>query len=373
MSLPNQAQKITLNSLRKCYRDYGIIAGPHHFTDYWARDGFFAAFGALSVGDDQIVRQMLKLFFTHQRRDGLIPYRLMRGPVTLGKYLGFPKYYSQPRPTYRLRGLGPEVLDGTTLTLLFTALLQEKSFLPQIKLALQYLITREKHGLLWDGPMAEWNDIIWKWGNLLYSNIIYWYMYDRLASWTNSFDPTWSRTLIRKRDSLAHSLRSRLWNGHYFADWHDHRRQDYFYPFGNCLAIAWGLTAPAESDSILAHCQKSSTQFTLPTNTPNYPWWRVDFLQRLTMMGDYQNNHVLWWQPIATYLAALKHQNKTRQVKSVTTQITTKILYDQTIYECFEPNGKPLKRFFYQAEQPFAWASGLILWSLAYNTQHDKI
>jgi glycogen debranching enzyme len=238
MSIQDQAIKIVTDSLRACYVANGIIAGPHHFTDYWARDGFFAAFGSLAIGDQEIVEEMLSLFFSHQREDGLIPYRIMRGPLSLSKYWGRPKFYPSPKPTYKLRGVGQPILDGTTLSLLFAALLKKEAYLPQIQLALSYLESKEKHGLLWDGPMGEWNDAVWKWGNLLYSNVIYWYMYDRLANWIKTIDPAFSSTLASKATQIATSLRSRLWNGEYFADWHDYRRQDYIYPFGNSLAIA---------------------------------------------------------------------------------------------------------------------------------------
>lgn len=372
MSIQDNAIKIATASLRACYLESGIIAGPHHFTDYWARDGYFAALGSLAIGDLTIVEDMLSLFYAHQRKDGLLPYRIMRGPLTLSKYFGKPKFYSSPKPTYKLRGIGQPILDGTTLTLLFTALLKKGSYLPQVKSALNYLESKEKHGLLWDGPMAEWNDAVWKWGNLLYSNIIYWYMYDRLANWAKDIDPIFSASLATKTFQIAASIRSRLWNGKYFADWHDHNRQDYFYPFGNCLAISWGFTTESESRSILKECQGIRSNFSLETNTPKYPWWRVDPLQRLVGMADYQNHGILWWQPITSYLAALKQVGDEDLYQNISQSISEKIVRDNLVSECYERNGSPVKRGIYTSEHPFAWASGMILWSLAYNVVHDK-
>lgn len=371
MSNRDKATKIATDSLRGCYAENGIIAGPHHFTDYWARDGYFAALGSLAIGDHKIVKKMISLFFSHQRSDGLIPYRIMRGPLSLSKYLGRPKFYPSPKPTYNLRGIGQPILDGTTLTLLFSALLKTKEYLSQIKLALSYLESKEKHGLLWDGPMAEWNDAVWKWGNLLYSNIIYWYMYDRLANWTLTIDPILSATLTAKATQIAASLRSRLWNGKYFADWYDYKRQDYFYPFGNCLAIVWGFTTEVETQSILAECQTVKSNFSLETNNPKYPWWRIDPLQRLVGMADYQNQGILWWQPITSYLAALEKAGDTKNSSIITNSICKKIIADNLVSECYERSGSPFKRRIYTSEHPFAWASGMILWSLAYNTCHD--
>lgn len=370
MTLKDQALSIAKHSLQSCYLKEGIIAGPHHFTDYWARDSFFAALGSLKLGDHQVVENMVRLFFSYQRQDGMLPYRIMRGPVSLSKYLGNPKLYSTPKPTYKLRGCGNEVFDGTTLTILFASLLNQKNHLPQINQALRYLESKEKYNLLWDGPMGEWNDSVWKFGNLLYSNIIYWYMYDRLAFWTKNFKPIISRKYQVKAEQIANAVRTRLWNGSYFADWHDYKRQDYFYPFGNCLAIAWGFTTRQETESILKKCKSLFREFTLETNDPPYPWWRIDLLQRLAGMADYQNRGILWWQPITSYLAALKSVPKNSEAEHVAILISQKIVSDQMVYECYERSGDPVKRFLYTSEHPFAWASGMIIWSLAYNSSH---
>jgi len=372
MSIQQDAINIATNSLRACYVDKGIIAGPHHFTDYWARDSYFASLGSLAIGDHKIVSEMVALFFDYQRKDGLIPYRIMRGPLSLSKYLGKPNFYTTPKPTYRLRGVGQPVLDGTTLSVLFAALLEKPEYLPKIKLALHYLEAKEKHGLLWDGPMGEWNDAVWKWGNLLYSNIIYWYMYDRLTNWTKDFDPVLSSSLALKTTQIAKSIRERLWNGKYFSDWHDFKRQDYLYPFGNCLAIAWGFTTPSESKSILQECGTLQQNFSLETNSPKYPWWRVDLLQRLVGMADYQNHGILWWQPITSYLAALKQFGDLKSIQEVSNSISQKLVDDNQVSECYERDGRAVQRTIYTSEHPFAWASGMILWSLAYNVVHDK-
>lgn len=100
------AHEIAAEELRACYQEGGIVAGTHHFTDYWGRDGFFASMGAMAIEDYAVVRNMVETFFNYQRSDGMIPYRVMNGPVTLGKYLGHPKKSEKPSPTYKLRGFG---------------------------------------------------------------------------------------------------------------------------------------------------------------------------------------------------------------------------------------------------------------------------
>lgn len=364
-SLLKQAQTVALKNLRACYQTNGIIAGQHHFTDYWGRDGYFAAFGALAAGDDEVVKKMVKIFLSFQREDGLIPYRVMRGPVTIGKYLGRPKFYKTPRPTYRLRQIGPVVLDGATLTLIFFALLGLKKRWPshfdqQIQKALNYLKTQERHGLLWEGVMTEWHDSVWKYGNLLYCNVIYWQMYGQLAAYYQKIkNPIW-KTLIKKQTAIGKALRQRLWTGEFFADWHDYKRQDYFNAFGNLMAIAWGLTTPVETESIMKKTQTVKIDFTLETNVPKYPWWRVDLVNRLGGVSDYQNYGLLWWQPSAAYLLALVATNQRAEAERWAEKISRKLVKDKLIYEIYERDGQPANRLTYKSETPFAWSAGML-------------
>ena len=116
--MTEKASRIATEELRACYQEGGIVAGTHHFTDYWGRDGFFASMGALAIQDFEVVRNMVDTFFDHQRADGMIPYRVMNGPVSIGKYFGQHKKYDKPVPTFKLRGFGPEVFDGTTLAVM---------------------------------------------------------------------------------------------------------------------------------------------------------------------------------------------------------------------------------------------------------------
>lgn len=361
-----EALQIAQRDLRTCYVSEGIIAGPHHFTDVWGRDGYFAALGAMTLGgqeDFAVINRMIDQFFSFQLPSGMLPYRLMRSKMTLGKYRGKPTYLETPQPTYRLRGIGQNILDGTTLTVLFSALMNRKEHLQKIISALEFLKTKEKNGLLWDGPMAEWNDCVWKFGNLLYSNVIYWYMYDRLEHFSLGFDKKLSLEFSQKKQHIAEALRKRLWNGKYFADWNDIKRHDYLYPYGNCLAVAWGLTNEEESHSILDSVGGATAQFGIQTNTPKYPWWRVDFLHRAIGMGDYQNQSVIWWQPVISFLSALQKMGRKKEAEKLAQKISAKIVVDQQIHECYEPNGKnePVKRLAYQSESPFAWASGMIV------------
>jgi len=196
-------------------------------------------------------------------------------------------------------------------------------------------------------------------------------MYNRLAAWNKKIKHKNFDIYKNKEKQIAKSLRERLWNGKYFADWNDYKKQNYFYPFGNCLAVAWGLTTENESKKILEECQKVKFNFTLETNSPKYPPWRIDPLQQLICMGNYQNKSTLWWQPVAAYLAALKKTAKIDEFNYAANKIGNKIISDGKVYECYNRKGKPLNKLVYKAERPFAWASGMLLWALRNETSSE--
>ena len=359
-----KAEKIAKKELRECYDAHGILAGRHHFTDYWARDGFFACLGALAIGDKNIVKKMVNLFFSYQRNDGLIPYRIMNGPVTIGKYLGNPKKYKIPKATYKLRGLLQEIYDGTTLAIIVLSelRLKDKRLIEKAEKALDYLEKKEKHGLLWDGVMAEWNDTAYKYGNLLYSNILYWYAVKKFNDYMKSINKK-EKLRLQKEKDISKALRKRLWNGKYFADWHDYKRQDYFYAFGNLLAIAWGLTTKDESLSILKQAEKAKIGFTLETNTPAYPFWRIDIFHHLIGQGNYQNKSILWWQPATTYVAALIKLKLKKQADLQLKLMSKHALHYNGFYECYHRDGSPMNKVIFKSEHPFAGSSGMFLWA----------
>lgn len=364
-----KAEEIAKRDLRACYENEGIIAGRHHFTDYWARDGLFAALGSLAIGDEEIVRKEIELFFSHQRADGLIPYRIMRGPVSIGKYLGrTTRVYENPRPTYRLRGIGAEVLDGTTLSLLILGELAERGwreaskFAKPVEKALAYLEGREKDGLLQDGLMAEWNDSTYKRGALLYSNAIYWRALGSLAS-LEGMGLLSRENLLAKQKFLARRIRDKLWNGRFFSDWYDWKRQDYFNSFCNLLLVAWGFTTDEEAEKILSEAEKSQISFTVENVAPWYPWWRVDVTNRIIGLPDY-HNALLWWQPGIAYAVALAHEGRKSEARQQMLLMSRQALKYGGFYECYERTGLPVKRLVYKAERPFAWAAGMFLWAV---------
>ena len=72
----HDAYNIALAYLRARYTDRGIVAGSTHFSDIWVRDSIYASFGALSVGDYDIVKNNLKTLLDYKSDTSQIPLRV---------------------------------------------------------------------------------------------------------------------------------------------------------------------------------------------------------------------------------------------------------------------------------------------------------
>ena len=81
-----RAYTIARRDLRACYNPDGIVAGRLHFNAYWARDGFWALFGALALGDLQQALAQLTTFMRYQLATGRLPVRVEFVGHQLGGY-----------------------------------------------------------------------------------------------------------------------------------------------------------------------------------------------------------------------------------------------------------------------------------------------
>jgi glycogen debranching enzyme len=71
-----EAYDIAAANLRQCYSQHGISAGPHHFSDVWVRDCTFACWGALELGDVQVVKDAIKAYLDFRSKDNQVPLRI---------------------------------------------------------------------------------------------------------------------------------------------------------------------------------------------------------------------------------------------------------------------------------------------------------
>ncbi|MEK9143679.1 MAG: hypothetical protein AAB481_03560 [Patescibacteria group bacterium] len=355
LHITKNAQHIALHALRACVTNDGIIAGVHHFVDLWARDSLFATFGS----DTLSAKNTIETFLRFQREDGLIPYRIMRSKTSIAKYFGKPTLLARLVPNFRSHQSGGLVLDGGLINIIaayeYAKRSGDKQFyqshLIQFDRAMQWYERRFPDRLLSEWFQCEWADGVLKAGQTLYTNVLYWKALGDMENYT-------------RQRFVGNLLRERLWNGKFFADWVDYKRQDYFSSHANMLAIVFGFASMSESKSILdvtkRYCLR---EWTLETNYPAYPFWRIPLMQYISGLTDYHNRGCLWLQPGITYSLALYKCGHKKEARKFFSKIAQQIERHNGVYEVYEKDGTPVNRPLYRSEDPFAWSSGLFLWA----------
>lgn len=369
-----QAYQIARWSLKHCVTNDGLAAGVHHFVDLWARDSLFATFGANVSGLSKESKVTLSIFFSHQRPDGLIPFLIRRDRLSIGKYFNRHSYYPRPKAQFRSSQSFGLVPDGGLMAVIaaqqYIDSSRDDAFLdinyPLLTSAMHWYPRRFKTVLISEWFQCEWSDSVLKSGFTLYTNVLYWKALTDMAALAkrtqNSVD---SKHFSALANHIATAIRQTFWNGSFFTDWVDRfGRHAYFAAHGNMLAVVFGLTTSVEMNQILAfakrHCWNG---FTLETNYPSYPWWRIPLTAYVTGLTDYHNRGCLWLQPGILYSVALFHAGHATEGRAILSRIAGKINEYSDVYEVYEKSGRPVHRMLYQSEHAFAWSAGLFLWA----------
>ena len=158
-----------------------VHAGYRNFSESWARDFGFAAYGLLALKQYNPVKETLEAFLWHQTREGQLPVKLHSVHVVtrfLHSFFG----REQPnemllKPKY-LSGHGAPSLDGQALLVIAAlAYAQEtgnivflENHWAELRAAMQWLEHYRKGGkgdpLLHQGAFADWADSIARHGRV---------------------------------------------------------------------------------------------------------------------------------------------------------------------------------------------------------------
>jgi hypothetical protein len=104
-------------------------------------------------------------------------------------------------------------------------------------------------------------------------------------------------------------------------------------------------------------------KFTLETNFPHYPWWRIPIQNHLAGISDYHNRGCLWLQPGILYAICLHELGHKKKSEEIIQLLSNQIVKFNDVYEVHERNGQPVNRRFYKSEHPFAWSAGLFIYA----------
>ncbi|MBR9690820.1 hypothetical protein GOV08_03995 [Candidatus Woesearchaeota archaeon] len=387
-----KASDIVKKALRSCYKKNGIIAGKTHFNYYWARDSFFASWGALEIKDYKIVRKNLENFLAKTKDNGYVPLRI--GSSSIGQWLAIAgiKIKNNNKSSYiQDKGLNPALDPNLLLIITLDKYLHKtkdakfaKKHLKKIKKILEWLEAREKTGLLYGGKYATWQDMIKKRGYVLYTNILY---YQALVSLSNILkllkikneslkkqkvflgteNTKGFSSVLEKAQIIKNNINKKFWDkkkGYYIDFFDEKSKSKVFTSDGNFFAILFGVADKKQADSIIKKAERFGISKDVPsyTNYSAHEWFEKYIPFYLVGMQDYNDYGVCWTWIGCLHSMALSTSGKKKKAKEILQKLGKYIERDKEVYEVYDPKTElPLKRLVYKSEKSFAWTAGLYI------------
>ena len=356
-----------------------VHAGYRNFAESWARDFGFAAYGLLALKQYVPVRETLEAFLSFQNRDGQLPVKLHSLDVVtrfLHSYLGREQSSEVPLKPKYLSGHGGPSLDGQAL-LISTALAYAReaadlTFLQehwtQLESAMRWL-RRFRTGpaedpLLHQGAFADWADSIARRGRVMYTNVVYWKALSEMVVAANRLNlPEEAASYFVSAEHVLRAINQRFWateRGHFTTS--DELFQ--LSSAGNLLAIAWGLTNPAQAESILRVMREARMAEAVPTRVshPPYPRQVIAWENVLGGMAGYHTDASWLWIG-AWHVIALIRTGQLEEAQQLLTRILTIIARDRQVVEVHSRNGEPLSSRWYTPESPLTWNAGMVIYA----------
>jgi glycogen debranching enzyme len=356
-----------------------LHAGYRNFSESWARDFGFAAYGLLTLKQYNPVKETLEAFFHHQTTQGQLPVKLHSVDVVtrfLHSFFG----REQPnemmlKPKY-ISGHGAPSLDGQALLVIAAlAYAQEtgntdflEDYWSNFQAAMRWLEGYRKLAsedpLLYQGAFADWADSIARHGRVLYTNVVYWKALSEMAIAANR--------LNRHEDAVAYFVQAEnalrainraFWRpdlGYFVtSDELPHLSSD-----GNLLAIAWGLATHDQAESILRIMERARMSEPVPTRVtyPSYPRHLIALENLVGGMANYHTDASWLWIG-AWHVIALVKTGHMDEAQKLVMRILKVIVQDRQVNEVHAPNGKPLSSMWYTPEAPLTWNAGMIIYA----------
>ncbi|MDD5162628.1 MAG: GH116 family glycosyl hydrolase [Candidatus ainarchaeum sp.] len=348
-----EAFSIAAKCLQKCYSEKGILAGSVFLKEYRARDSFFACFGAMELGDFEIAKKNLELFFGQQGPKGILP-------------LFFDK---KLKPSYKM--IVGKPIDATALGIIaFTEYVDKTKDLDfarqnfgSLKKAVDWLVSRDKDKdfLVEETVLGNWAESVLKYGTVLYSNACFFKAIDsfeRLCILLKQKElaETASKTAI----SIKRKINEEFWTGAFYADWIFIQKHDYFAADGNLLA-AWWEIADEEQGQMIANKikQHQLNKWPLQTNYPAYPFWRLPLV--LMPLQEYHIHNGFSWLWLGCLNAiVLDKIGWKKEARQEIRKISEIIIENKCVHD-FLFEGKPVNSLFLKSEPNSAWAAGMFV------------
>ena len=368
-----RAYRIAVRDLRACYNPDGIVAGRLKFNAYWARDGLWAVFGALALGDAEQARLELELFARYQPSSGSIPVRV----EFVGHHLtGYNTLRTRPKVVGRAGGLFRDPVDTAAI---FVLAINEyflrtneggvcERLLPAADRVLAWLRMQDRDGdgLLETHYLADWMDSIMKRTKVFNINVLYYAALRAFAALASALgDADAGARAAGAAERVGVRLQTAFWHGDYFLDWVHGSRRGAFSADGNITAIFFGAATEDQSRRILAHISARGLDDGTPLRTcdPVYPWWTVFPMYYLAGIPDYHRKLIWPWLGTLNAVNKARFGDRAGAVRDLE-RIAAWYVRSGAVNEVYLPSGIPLSRRWYSSEVPFVWNAAFYVYAL---------
>ena len=367
-----QLKQITQKSLRACYLDGKVVASPTHFSDFWARDTFWALPGMLEIGDVQQAKNCFEYFLSYQRKDGKIPRKISLDLNAIKYLTGKKLKRKKPHPTYF--GLVPPFYAKDSELLLINAFAKYiqktndidflKENFSKLQKAIDWHIKTEKGGLISEYFLGNWMDTVFKFGPVLYTNVLYFQALKQMS--------VLSRTLGNKEMEIKYLelavktqdvIQDRFWNGEFFVDeTRKDNNEKIFDLAGNVLVVIFNVSEEDQKNSVVKKLKDYFYEYgafvsAVPTG---HPWYKINPVVRLLGIADYHTSTS--WSWIDAFLVEAFYENgETELAEKMLQEIKNVIVKNEEMGETYFVGGEVYKKRFWESASPFAWSSGVLL------------
>ena len=351
-----------------------LCAGFRHFREPWARDFGFASYGLIAEGRSDVVRDGVMLFFRHQKSTGQLPLK-MHSTFLLERYLH--SLFARVQPVDAnliprfITAHGTRSLDSALLLIIAwgEVVLHTRDEELAVDLHGKVLLALEwverykgQHGLIHQGPFADWADSIARRGAVLYTNVLWWKAIKSLEE-VEAFLPN----KLHAHKDTSQAIGERLIT-HFYSDSLGYLKATphsaMFSSEANFMAVAWGLTTRKQSLAILEYADKEELSSPVPSRVTDreYPFYLVGPEMWIAGISNYHTSCSWMW--IGGWHVVANHRvGRREKAREIHDRMLATVARDGTVYEVHAPTGEPLATRLYHSEDPLSWNAALILYA----------
>ena len=362
------ARSVAKENLRRCYFEGKIKASLKNFSDFWARDSFYAILGALEEGDYDVARQSLEYFLSYQRSDGKIPRKIALD-YNVWKYI-----FGKSIPRKKSRGIFSSnivpfsCMDSNSLFVIAFSNYVEKThdhefgkrYYLEFKKAISWYDKHLRGGLVVEYGLANWMDTIFKNGKVLYTNVLYAHCLNSAGVFAKAIGENSDESFFQQvYNETRKKIDEQFWNGSWLDD--QLSKHENFDVAGNVLACYFEIATVEKINKILKKIiVLRDKKVFLPTVDPKYPWWKINPVTYVFGRQDYQNGVSWMWIDLFA-IAVMQRNDHVIEARKYFSQVCEVILSNGAVHETYFNDGVPYRAKHWESAVPFAWGCGIFL------------